>query len=41
MLFFVPPEKRKKLISALEGYVSVPFKFDNTGSQVIYYKPEV
>lgn len=41
MLFFVPPGKREKLISALSNYVSVPFKFDNTGSQVIYYKPEV
>lgn len=41
MLFFVPPEKKKKFIKALKGYVHVPFQFDNTGSQVIYYKPEV
>ena len=41
MLFFVPPEKNEKFIKALKGYVHVPFQFDNTGSQVIYYKPEV
>lgn len=41
MLFFVPPEKKTGLVKALEGYVNVPFLFDNTGSQVIYYKPEV
>ncbi len=41
ILFFVPPESREKLICALKGYIHVPFKFDNTGSQVIYYKPEV
>lgn len=41
MLFFVPPEKKPGLVKALGGYVNVPFAFDNTGSQVIYYKPEV
>lgn len=41
ILFFVSPDQKAKLINALEGYIHVPFKFDNTGSQVIYYSPEV
>ena len=40
MLFFVPPEKRKSLISSLNGYLHVPFKFDFSGSQIIYNSPE-
>ncbi len=40
MLFFVEPEKRQKLKKALSDYIRVPFSFDNTGSQVIYYVPE-
>lgn len=38
MLFFVKPENRQKLINGLKGYTYVPFKFEDTGSQVIYYK---
>ncbi len=41
MLFLVPPEKKAELKRVLKGYVHVPFQFENTGSQVIYYKPEV
>lgn len=40
MLFFVKPENRKKLKEALYGFLKVPFSFDNSGSQVIYYRPE-
>lgn len=40
MLFFVEPKKRQQLKAALTDYIRVPFLFDNTGSQVIYYQPE-
>ena len=40
MLFFVKPEDRKRLKEALYDFLCVPFSFENTGSQVIYYRPE-
>lgn len=38
MLFFVKPEQRQGLLTALKEYIHVPFSFENSGSQVIYYK---
>lgn len=38
MLFFVNPHNRNKVRRALKTLLHVPFKFDNTGSQIIYYK---
>lgn len=40
MLFFVEPANRKKFLKAFEEYACVPFQFEDSGSQVIYYKPE-
>ena len=40
MLFFVRPENKKAFMKAMGNHVFVPFKFDNSGSQVIYYMPE-
>lgn len=40
MLFFVKPENREKLRTSLKDYLYVPFQFDKTGSQVIYYRGE-
>lgn len=40
MLFFVSKEKREELKKAMRDYVCVPFRFENSGSQVIYYKQE-
>lgn len=37
MLFFVKPGNREKLRQALGHLLHVPFRFDTTGSQVIYY----
>jgi len=37
ILFFVPPDERQRLEDALNFLLHVPFKFDNTGSQIIYY----
>ncbi len=40
MLFFVKPEDRRRLKEAIHDFLCVPFKFDTSGSTVIYYKPE-
>ncbi len=40
MLFFVKPENRNYLKSAIHDFLRVPFSFENSGSQVIYYRPE-
>jgi D-glycero-alpha-D-manno-heptose-7-phosphate kinase len=37
VLFFVQPEAKQKVKEALSSLLHVPFHFDNTGSQVIYY----
>lgn len=37
MLFFVPPEKQSKLKAKFKKLVHVPFCFENSGSQIIYY----
>jgi D-glycero-alpha-D-manno-heptose-7-phosphate kinase len=39
MLLFVEPEKQPQVREALKGFVHVPFQFETTGSQVIYYEP--
>lgn len=39
MLFFVEPEKRQFVEKALKGMLSVPFSFDDSGSQIISYQP--
>ncbi|WP_136514971.1 GHMP family kinase ATP-binding protein [Geomonas edaphica] len=40
MLLFAPPERHQKIKSALGNMINVPFKFDFTGSQIIYYQLE-
>ena len=40
MLFFVSRERREELKKAMRNYVRVPFRFENSGSQVIYYTQE-
>ena len=37
ILFFVKPDNRQKLIESLSPLLVVPFGFDYTGSQVIYF----
>ena len=39
-LLFVPPENREAVKRALPEFLEIPFAFDRTGSQVIYYEPE-
>lgn len=40
MLFFVPPEHQERVREALRGNIYVPFRIDNTGSQIIYFQEE-
>lgn len=37
ILFFVRPEDRERLKNALSPMLFVPFRFDSTGSQIIFY----
>jgi len=39
LLLFVPPERQPKVLAALEGCIHVPFEFESTGSQIIFYEP--
>ena len=40
MLLFIPPEKQERVRSVLKGTIHVPFKFDFSGSQIIYFNHE-
>ena len=40
MLFFVEPERRQEVLTALEHLLVVPIKFDYSGSQIIFYDPD-
>ena len=41
LLFFVPPEKQKQLKTDLDSILHVPFRFDFSGSQIVYYSNHV
>ena len=41
MVFYVPDEKQSAVISAMEGLIHVPFEFEDGGTRVLYYSPEV
>ncbi|GHV83913.1 GHMP kinase [Spirochaetia bacterium] len=40
MLFFVRPQDRERMLKSLPEFISVPFAFDSTGSQTIYYQED-
>jgi D-glycero-alpha-D-manno-heptose-7-phosphate kinase len=40
MLLFVPPERQKKVRETLSSLIHVPFRFDHSGSQIIYFQHE-
>ena len=40
ILFFVRPEIQPKFIESLPGLLHVPFRFENSGSQIIFYEPD-
>jgi D-glycero-alpha-D-manno-heptose-7-phosphate kinase len=40
LLFYVVNGKRQNVLNALGNLMNVPFRFENTGTQVLYYAPE-
>ena len=40
MLFFVKPELQPKVKAKLNHLLHVPFRFETTGSQIIFYEPQ-
>jgi D-glycero-alpha-D-manno-heptose-7-phosphate kinase len=41
MLFFVRPELQPKVKEALGNPLCVPFRFENSGSQIIFFEPDL
>jgi D-glycero-alpha-D-manno-heptose-7-phosphate kinase len=41
MLLFVPPERQTQVRRALAETLYVPFEFEHSGSQIIFYDPDV
>jgi D-glycero-alpha-D-manno-heptose-7-phosphate kinase len=41
MLLFVRPQDRERMIKNIPDFVHVPFHFENTGSQIVYYQEQV
>lgn len=40
LVFYVEPEKQQQVKQAMENLMYIPFKFEDGGTQVIYYNPE-
>lgn len=40
LVFYVTPEKQATVKEAMEDLLYIPFKFEDSGTQVIYYGPE-
>lgn len=41
LLFYANPEVHEKIRKALKGLMEVPFSFEDSGTKVVYYTPEV
>ena len=41
LLLFVPPQRQGDVLEALDGRIHVPFEFETSGSQIIFYEPGV
>ena len=39
LLLFVPPSAQGRVRQALQGLLHVPFKFESSGTQIIFYEP--
>jgi D-glycero-alpha-D-manno-heptose-7-phosphate kinase len=39
VLLFVPPEKQKNVKEHLKKFLHIPFRFEDQGSQIIFYQP--
>ena len=40
LVFYVQPEKKQAVLTAMRDLLHVPFEFENSGTQVLYYAPE-
>lgn len=40
VLFYVEPDKQTKVREALKDMLEIPIKFENLGSQIIFYQPD-
>ena len=40
MLFYAPPAKHDSIREELKDKLFVPFRFDNTGSKIVYFSHE-
>ena len=40
LLFYVEPDKQKKVKQHLKNFLHVPFEFENAGTRILYYTPE-
>lgn len=41
LVFYVRPEYQEAVVDAMEGLMQIPFQFENSGTRVIYYSPEI
>lgn len=41
LLFYVQPEKQKAVRKAMKELLYIPFKFENEGTSIVHYSPEV
>lgn len=41
MIFYVEPDNQKRFMNDFKDLLYIPFEFENSGTQVIYYAPEV
>ena len=40
MMLFVPPHAQQSVRETLKSFIHVPCRFENCGSQIIFYDPE-
>ena len=41
LVFYVPPEKKESVMEAMKDLLYVPFKFEDGGTRVVHYSPEM
>jgi len=41
LLFYVQPDKKEKVLKTMDSLLHVPFQFEDGGTRVIHYSPEI
>lgn len=41
LVFYIQPEKKAAVMEAMKGLLHVPFRFEDGGTQVVHYSPEI